>query len=237
MSWLKQYKKKHRKVSSLLSLQLQSWDIQFCWTRGRSGRFSFQWYRICIDEEWATCIILKLSSHSQWEVLFSNREGTISPSIGVERNHHFVYGRRVVLWADYKPLETICKKPLASAPKRLQCLLLRLQQYDVEICYRYFVPRLPANNRPLPHWKRGRANPCSRFLSHLRATAGKDPARNSSRTCPTVSHPRYRKGLAKEERWSADRTSPLLWRSRWTDSPGWRSLQRSSMPDSAKPQT
>ena len=40
------------------------------------------------------------------------------------------------MWSDYKPLETICKKPLPSAPKRLQCLLLRLQQYDVKICYK-----------------------------------------------------------------------------------------------------
>ena len=55
---------------------------------------------------------------------------------GVERNHHFVYGRRVVLWSDHKPLETICKKPLASAPKRLQRLLMTLQQYDVEIRYK-----------------------------------------------------------------------------------------------------
>ena len=55
---------------------------------------------------------------------------------GVERNHHFVYGRRIVLWSDHKPLETICKKPLATAPKRLQRLLLCLQQYDVEIRYK-----------------------------------------------------------------------------------------------------
>ena len=33
-------------------------------------------------------------------------------------------------------METICKKPLATAPKRLQRLLLRLQQYDVEIRYK-----------------------------------------------------------------------------------------------------
>ena len=58
----------------------------------------------------------------------------------MERNYHFVYGRRVVLWADYKPLETICKKPLASAPKRLQCLLLRLQQYDVDTLSCAYLP-------------------------------------------------------------------------------------------------
>ena len=55
---------------------------------------------------------------------------------GVERNNQYVYGRRIVLWSDHKLLETICKKPLATAPKRLQRLLLRLQQYDVEIRYK-----------------------------------------------------------------------------------------------------
>ena len=55
---------------------------------------------------------------------------------GVERNNQYVYGRRIVLWSDHKLLETICKKPLATAPKRLQRLLLKLQQYDVEICYK-----------------------------------------------------------------------------------------------------
>ena len=55
---------------------------------------------------------------------------------GVERNHHYVYGRKVVLWSDHKPLEIISKKPLATAPKRLQRLLLRLQQYAVEIRYK-----------------------------------------------------------------------------------------------------
>ena len=55
---------------------------------------------------------------------------------GVERNHQYVYGRKVVLWSDHKPLEIISKKPLATAPKRLQRLLLRLQQNDVEIRYK-----------------------------------------------------------------------------------------------------
>ena len=41
--------------------------------------------------------------------------------------------RRVILWTDHKPLISINKKLLASAPKRLQRLLLRLQQYDVDL--------------------------------------------------------------------------------------------------------
>ena len=40
------------------------------------------------------------------------------------------------MWTDYKPLISIYKKPLASAPKRLQRSLLRLQQYDVDLRYK-----------------------------------------------------------------------------------------------------
>lgn len=44
--------------------------------------------------------------------------------------------QEVTLWTDHKPLEMIAKKPLATAPKRLQCLMSRLMQYDVEIKYK-----------------------------------------------------------------------------------------------------
>ena len=37
---------------------------------------------------------------------------------------------------DHQPLETIMKKPLDSAPKRLQGMLLRLQKYDLRVKYK-----------------------------------------------------------------------------------------------------
>ena len=55
---------------------------------------------------------------------------------GVEHHHTYIYGREITLWTDHKPLVSITSKPLASAPKRLQRLLLRLQSYDVKICYK-----------------------------------------------------------------------------------------------------
>ena len=55
---------------------------------------------------------------------------------GLEHNHQYVYGRKVILYTDHKPLVSISSKPLAAAPKRLQRLLLRLQQYDAEVRYR-----------------------------------------------------------------------------------------------------
>ena len=55
---------------------------------------------------------------------------------GLEHNHKYTCGRKVILYTDHKPLVSISSNPLASAPKRLQRLLLRLQQFDAEISYR-----------------------------------------------------------------------------------------------------
>lgn len=72
---------------------------------------------------------------------------------GIENNHQYVYGRKVTLWTDHKPLEMIAKKPLAAAPKRL---MLRLMQYDVEIEYKrgpelYLADTLSRAYPPLEH--------------------------------------------------------------------------------------
>ena len=55
---------------------------------------------------------------------------------GVERFESYVYGRKVFVDTDHKPLESIMKKSLLSAPKRLQRTLLRLQKFDLEVTYR-----------------------------------------------------------------------------------------------------
>ena len=55
---------------------------------------------------------------------------------GVDHHHTYIYGREITLWTDHKPLVSIISKPLASAPKRLQRLLLRLQSYDVRMCHK-----------------------------------------------------------------------------------------------------
>ena len=54
---------------------------------------------------------------------------------GMERSHHYTYGRKVTVDSDHKPLESIVKKPLHRAPKRLQRMLLRLQGYDMTLRY------------------------------------------------------------------------------------------------------
>ncbi|XP_048577104.1 uncharacterized protein K02A2.6-like [Nematostella vectensis] len=54
-----------------------------------------------------------------------------------DRFHTYVYGREVVnIETDHKPLEPIFIKPLATAPKRLQRMLLSLQSYSLNVKYK-----------------------------------------------------------------------------------------------------
>ena len=55
---------------------------------------------------------------------------------GVERFEQYAYGRKVKIETDHKPLESIFKKSLLSAPKRLQRMLLRLQKFDLVVTYK-----------------------------------------------------------------------------------------------------
>lgn len=54
----------------------------------------------------------------------------------LEKFHHYVYGRKVTVYNDHKPLEAIRKKPLHKAPKRLQSMLLRAQRYNFDLIYK-----------------------------------------------------------------------------------------------------
>ena len=42
----------------------------------------------------------------------------------------------VTIHTDHKPLETIFKKALIAAPKGLQCMLLKLQKYNLQVQYK-----------------------------------------------------------------------------------------------------
>ena len=53
----------------------------------------------------------------------------------MEKFETYVYGRKVLVESDREPLETIFKKSLLSAPKRLQRMLLRLQRNEFEVTY------------------------------------------------------------------------------------------------------
>ena len=53
-----------------------------------------------------------------------------------EKFNQYTYGRCVEVETDHKPLVSIVKKSLTSAPPRLQRMLLRLQRYEIKMTYK-----------------------------------------------------------------------------------------------------
>ena len=53
----------------------------------------------------------------------------------LERFHQYTFGRHVIIQSDHKPLETIVKKPLHAASRRLQGMMMRILHYDIEITW------------------------------------------------------------------------------------------------------
>ena len=54
---------------------------------------------------------------------------------GCTKFHQYVYGKKVRVQTDHKPLEALFRKPLFQAPQRLQRMMLRLQRYDLQVEY------------------------------------------------------------------------------------------------------
>ena len=77
---------------------------------------------------------------------------------GCEKFDQYLYGHKVTVETDHKPLVSISQKSIQSAPRRLQRMILRLQRYDVRITYKkgaemYLADALsrayPENSTPL----------------------------------------------------------------------------------------
>ena len=52
--------------------------------------------------------------------------------------YQYLYGKQdVVVHSDHQPLETIFKKPLSKAPRRLQRMMLQLQPFKFTVVYKY----------------------------------------------------------------------------------------------------
>jgi hypothetical protein len=62
---------------------------------------------------------------------------------GLNKFHHYVYGREVIVYTDHKPLVNINQKALSKAPKRLQSLMLKIQDYTFKLIYK------PGNSIPV----------------------------------------------------------------------------------------
>ena len=75
-------------------------------------------------------------SLTETESRYSNIERELLATCwSLEKLNHYVFGKKVVIETDHKPLESIWKKSISSAPPRLQRLLLKMAKYNVQIRY------------------------------------------------------------------------------------------------------
>lgn len=71
------------------------------------------------------------------EARYSNIEREMLGVVyALTRFHQYTYGTPIVVVADHRPLESICKKNINDCPARLQRMLLRIQKYNYTIVYR-----------------------------------------------------------------------------------------------------
>jgi len=55
----------------------------------------------------------------------------------MDKWHQYLYGKHdITVHTDHQPLETIFKKPLNKAPRRLQRMMLKLQRYQFSVRYK-----------------------------------------------------------------------------------------------------
>jgi len=75
-------------------------------------------------------------SLSEIETRYSNIEREmLAVLFGLERFHHYAYGRKVTIITDHKPLVAIFSKNLCNAPPRIARMLLRIHKYDIKLQY------------------------------------------------------------------------------------------------------
>ena len=55
---------------------------------------------------------------------------------GLEKFHHYCSGREVLIILDHKPLGAMFKKDVATLSQHIQCILLKIHQYRVQIIYK-----------------------------------------------------------------------------------------------------
>lgn len=57
----------------------------------------------------------------------------LSTVFGCIKFHQYIYGHKITVETDHKPLVNIFLKPLYKIPQRLQRMMLKIQPYDLNV--------------------------------------------------------------------------------------------------------
>ena len=69
----------------------------------------------------------------------------------VQRFNQYIYGKKVIIQSDHKPLKEIIRKPLQNIPPLLQRMLLSLRIYDIDLVYLAGKENILADTLSRPH--------------------------------------------------------------------------------------
>ena len=61
---------------------------------------------------------------------------TLAIVFGCKKFHQYIFGQKITVESDHKPLSSIYRKSMHEMPARLQRFFLQLQKYDIEIIYK-----------------------------------------------------------------------------------------------------
>ena len=54
----------------------------------------------------------------------------------LEKLHHYCFGQEVLIFTNHKPLVAMFKKDVATLLQCIQCIMLKIHQYRVQILYK-----------------------------------------------------------------------------------------------------
>ena len=108
----------------------------------------------------------------------------------LEKFHKYTFGRPVIVRSDHKPLESILKKLLSSTLRCLQGVMMRLQNFNIDVrcecSAKMYIADLPLKSLPSGswRWRRGRI----RTSEHDRTSAcqWQETKKNPERTDQTL---------------------------------------------------
>ena len=90
---------------------------------------------VCLQEEQPVAYASRALTEPQQRYAQIDKE-LLAIVFACEKFHQYIFGKRVQVETDHKPLVNIFKKSLNDCPLRLQRMLLRLQQYDLQVEYK-----------------------------------------------------------------------------------------------------